>query len=162
MPFLLRMVKKSRWYDLPEWLDADAARGDALRDLLTDEDTLSFWEVDSAYENLNRIVAALAAKRDDFQAFDYLLLEDERVRQLGIEIVPTPGDCADTEAGMSWHRDLVKLSATRVAALAALARQSGQVKRMPWKDVRTAVVAGLAERHLDLGEFNTKLAAKCT
>ncbi|MBI3909964.1 MAG: hypothetical protein HY320_03410 [Armatimonadetes bacterium] len=144
MPFLLRAIRKNRWYldERPDWLPPEEAHADTLADLNTAENALSVWHIDDDQANLRRVAAALAGTRQAISNLDYLLVDTRVIRDLGIEIEPNLGFSADPEANANWHRDLVKLSATQLAKLATVALKHGERARIPQKDVRTLLAEG--------------------
>ena len=105
-----------------EWLSEGEVPADTLRDLRPDRDALSVWEVgeQTDIEVVDRVVAALAAGRERLDRFHCLLIDEAYVRALDIAIEESEGqNCADEEVKASRHRDLMRLSAEKVAQLAA-------------------------------------------
>jgi hypothetical protein len=122
MPFVLRKVRKAKWYkheNVP-WLKAGELQADALGDLYTENNTLSVWLVTNDKSNLQRIAAALAGNCEYLSNLDYALLNVELIADLNIKIVQKAGDSADDTANNSWHYDLTELSAMDLLALARL------------------------------------------
>ena len=104
--------------DAPSWLADRDAPGPPLNDFIPDEQgKLSVWEVERDNSNLSRIVAAIAATRQDISNIDYVLFDSRAVRAAGVGLVTGPGQSPDHAAKQKWHRDLAELSAKRAARL---------------------------------------------
>jgi hypothetical protein len=72
MPFILRTIRKDRWYrieDVP-WLEEGDIHADPLADLNTKANELSVWLIEDDRSNLNRVVSALAATRTHISNLD--------------------------------------------------------------------------------------------
>ena len=118
MTLVLRLIRQSRW-DSPErfeWLGEGDIPADPLADFAnTCENCLSVWFLDGK-EDLNDIVAALAAAREKADKLDFMLFAEEHLRTAGIKVRATTGDTPDAAVN-GRHRDLVQLSAAKVLAL---------------------------------------------
>src|SRR5438045_1847252 len=128
MPFLLRKLTKQKWQ--PEyaigWLLEGDLQADALNDLATQNNELSVFHIDDDKSNLNRVVAALAAKRDSLDKLDYALVASQIADDAGFKTRMIKGDTAD-EAVNQWHRDITELSVANLANLAVVIKQRGQI-----------------------------------
>lgn len=142
-----------------EWLPPGELQADSLLDLETEGNTLSVYRVEDDRSNLDRLIAALAANRDDPVNFDYALFDIGAVDELKIRAEQAQGDTPDRTVNDTWHHDLRDLT---VGQLTGLARTvAGGVRdRVPRKHVirliRHAVAAGL----LDASRMKEKLLAK--
>ena len=118
MPFLLRAINNVRRWDKVAWLEEGKGQAMALLDLKPEENKLSFWHVESNESNLNIVIAAIIAGKDDCpQAFDYALFDQSLLEETGVRIEHTPGHSFHKEADKYWHRDTTKLSADNVAEI---------------------------------------------
>lgn len=151
MPKILRKIKRSRWYgaDEVDWLAEGEVQAEALVDLETQSNTLSVWIVDDDDSNLDRVVAALAAKCGSKTIVDYVTIDQKRIDDIGLLMQQTSGDSPDSAANSMWHRDLQHLTVNGVAALAAELSANGQRNRMTWLKVKAAV-----QRSVDAGYFS--------
>ena len=77
MPFVLRKIRKSKWWKHPgvPWLAHSDLQADALGDLQTSSNQLSVYHIEDDKSNLEQIVTALAASRDTIANLDYALLD---------------------------------------------------------------------------------------
>ena len=150
MPLLLRIIRKSRWYqgDPPPWLAPGDLPADPLGDLTTQDNKLSVWRVEESHSNLNQIIAAVAATRDSVSNVDYALFDEKILSQYNIEVRETKGETFDEQINV-YHRDLVELSASALVTLARAIRANATIDRRPPKEVgqliRQAVSAGRIE-----------------
>jgi hypothetical protein len=159
VPFLLRAIRKAKWYrnpDLP-WLSEGELQADALYDLKTDNNILSVWHILDDHSNKEQIITALAATRQHPVQFDYFLLEEQYPRELNIKIVEIPGDSPDQGIN-SWHRDLIELSAEKLMQLARAIQLHAQRERIPHSNVRRLLAQALLSGRHD--PTKTKLAAE--
>ena len=149
MPFLLRTVRKARWYQHPHkeypWLVAGELQADALLDFVTEHNSLSVWVIDDNRENLLRVIAALAANRDKPSNLDFALIDERTVSDFVISVEETPGDTADDEVN-KWHLDLVKLT---VSKLVKLVNATKTPERVPAKNVSRLIIDSVTSSHID-------------
>lgn len=116
MPLLLRTLRKNKFVRelQPAWVPADDVQADALKDLESGENQLSFWLLDDELSDLDRLLAGLAANRDQLANIDFAVIPLEMITQLGIRIEENPGDCLDPQMSL-LHRDLSQLTARQAA-----------------------------------------------
>ena len=134
MSFLLRTINKRRW-DKKAWLKEGKAQANALGDLQTRGNRLSFWHVDDNKSNLCQVVSAIAAGRDVPEKFDYAIFNQNLLKKSDIEIEQTAGDSFHKEADEHWHRDTANLSAENVAEIANIIMKHGMKDRIAASDV---------------------------
>ncbi len=150
MPLLLRTIRKPRWYEVA-WLEEGKAQADALRDLVTTENKLSVWHVEDDKSNLYQVVAAIAATRDHASNFDYALFDQTLLTRIRARIENTVGHTFHKEANACWHRDIVELSAEKIAELANIIMERGTKDRISEIKVislvKQAVTSGIVDMH---------------
>lgn len=150
MSFVLRKLdRKAAFYQLPT-LKVGDVQADALADLKTSGNALSVWMVQENLANLDRIVAALAAKRDILAKLDYALLERHALDSLGIQVVQKRGDSFDDQANDLWHQDLMDLSGTKLLKLAAMMQAKAKLVRHNKGEVRDFIAASIDDGFIDL------------
>ncbi len=159
---LLRTVRRSRWYGLPDipWLPDGEAQADALKDLRTEDNTLSLWHVEDNERNLARVLIAATAGRSDIANIDYLLFDSEVLHACSLEAKHTHGDSLDNEANNLWHLDIENLTASAVARLAALLFVKGETYRVFEKEVLDWLRGVVSSGHIDRGRLKDKLRLK--
>jgi hypothetical protein len=159
MPFLMRTVRKGRWHQ-QDWLPVGEPPADALADISTQSNELSVWLIEDDRSNLNRVAAALAAARDSVSNLDYRLVP---VGWVGIHRIPvqaTEGRTADLQANQKWHRDIPRLTASRLLSLARCMWRRGVAGRISERRVEELLLSGLRTGQLGRERLNQKLAAK--
>lgn len=106
-----------------------------------------------------RIAVALAAGRDELAQYDYALVDEERVAGVPITLRKTPGGTCDEQVN-DLHVDLVNLTATAVAKLAAIVLEiskAGELRRILKPDMKDQIHKALELKHLDESRLNPKL-----
>lgn len=158
MPFLLRLIKRHRWYIEPAqpFLDAGNFPADPLADLNTENNILSVWQIDNGQSNLDRVVTALAANRQFADKVDYALVEQSAVDDLGIQIERAFGQTPDNHAN-GWHRDLRQLSATNLVGLAKAILDENKRGRISAKEIKRLLRDAVESGHVSFDELQPKL-----
>jgi hypothetical protein len=161
MPFLLRKVKLSRWVrSACPWLGYGEIPADVLMDLGTQNNELSLWEVDDDRANLNRIISAMAATKENFDPFDFMLIDRRRVEDTGLALESSPGDTPD-EGAQAWHYGVSLLTTQKVNLLAAAYWEHGlDADRVYEPDVTSWVIQGVRESRLNPAAMKPKLRGK--
>ena len=162
MPLLLRITRRAKWYKNPNvpWLPAGELQADALGDLNTKVNELSVWYIDEDRTNFERVISALAAKRDVAANFDYALIDSEEISDLNLKMVQTPGDSLDEEANKSWHRDIRELTASLLFELARAIRAKGEIDRIDWKDVGAWLGDSISDGKIDENQLKEGVRLK--
>ncbi len=151
MPFLLRTLRKNKFVRelQPAWVPADDVQAGALKDLESGENQLSFWLLDDELSDLDRLLAGLAANRDQLANLDFALIPLEKIVELRLQIEENPGDCLDAQMGL-LHRDRAQLTASHLAALAKTISLHCQLERRSKSQVRTLLLNSVAVGYLDV------------
>jgi len=80
MPLYLLMINKRKWDRLNvPWLKPNQIQADPLGDLRINEGALSVWHIEDDESNLDLVIAALVATRQNFDKFEYGLFDQEIV-----------------------------------------------------------------------------------
>lgn len=134
MPYLLRKIKnKSNWFRkpaLPKEVTLGEISADVLGDLITTNNALSVWAIEDDRSNLPRVLAAIAATRDNLQKCDYLLFDRSAAEARGLKLRQTPATSPDSEAAGTWHFELVDLTVGSLADLAKEMFCNGEAARV--------------------------------
>jgi hypothetical protein len=133
-------------------------QADALSDLRTARNALSVWNVDPALNNLSGVLTALASNRDQLDKVDYTLIDENLLPKIAIECVKSPANTAYLTLN-AHHRDLIKLTAGKIAALAREMMPLSHV-RVPEKKVRELLRSALRDGLLDRSLIKAKLIAE--
>ena len=161
MGFLLRQIRKSKWYahkDVP-WLGEGNIQADALADLKTEDNALSVWFIEGDKTNLEDVVAALAAGRDVIANFDYALIDESLVTEIGIKVTATPGEVGDPRVRI-WHRDLAELSGGKLYGLALAISKHGEKQRVLPDTVTDLVRRAVASGGIRLADLKPEIASR--
>ena len=159
MPFLLRVISKPRWYKVV-WLEGGKAQANALVDLRTKENKLSFWHVNDDESNLYQIAAAIAAGRDVPDKFDYALFDQNLLKQISVGIDQTAGDSFHKEADKHWHCDTTDLSADNVAEIANIIMEHGIKDRISQREIVRLVKQEVSSGVIDVTPLKDRLKQK--
>jgi hypothetical protein len=163
MPYLLRKIRKARWYKgSVAWLQKDLPQADALVDLSTKNNRLSVWLITDDKSNLNRIIAALACACETVSNLDYALIDIADLNDLGLQFDEVPGDSADDLANKMWHRDLIELSAKSVYDLVCSLHARATTERVTENQIKQLVKQGLQSSVLDRSRIRLKESALTT
>lgn len=150
MPLLLRKISKPRWYK-EAWLEEGKAAADPLRDLETKENKLSVWHIEDDKSNLYQVVTAIATTLQYASNLDYALFNHTLLTKTGVRIEDTEGHTFHKEANASWHRDIVELSAEKIAELANIIMEHGTKNRIGESEVigllKQAVTSGVIDKN---------------
>ena len=164
MPLAIRTIRLARWDEdailRASWLGEGEMVADPLGDLCTKNGELSVWHVEDDRSNLERVLLAFAATRDYLANVDYVLFDQDVLRQLGVEAMHSRGGTPDELVNSEWHRDIVELSCRRVVTLAESLIRSGQRDRMPRKRVRALLTEAIEQGRLELGRLSEKMKAE--
>lgn len=163
MAIALRKINNKRHWDprdaSVQWLQADEAEGDALGDLRTKENRLSIFVIEQENEALlNRVLCALACNCEKLDRLDYLVFDPEELAALRFETEQTLGDTPDPTIN-PLHRDIVALSASRLAQLANALQAGADAKRKTPAEVRDLIKAAVESGTIPRDKLTSKLAA---
>lgn len=161
MPSLLRVANKRRWdWNSSDfsWLPPGEIPAAPFGDLApSTASALSVWLIEDDESNLDRIVAALAACRKHLDKFDYALIDERALVELGIQMEAKAEPCPDQEASERWHRNMVRLTSAHLNALVNLIRSSGQLKRLLKPQVEALLKEAITSGRLDLSRIERGL-----
>jgi hypothetical protein len=158
--FLLRKIEKHRWNKEVANKSAGLPLGECpadtlVFDLKTEKNTLSFWHIEDDYSNLNLVVVAIACTRESLDTLDYGLVSVAAIDKIGIKIEPNPNDTVYNIVN-TWHRDLVKLTASNLASLAQTMWNQIEPQRVSDKAILEYIVSGVASGELDRAKIKIK------
>jgi hypothetical protein len=133
---LRKLDRKLPWGDPlgdEPWLAANDLRADALRDLETEENKLSIWELSEEIPQ-SRILAALAAMREHAAKVDFIVFDFAILDELKIARERAGGNTLD--AGVNdRHLDLIQLTARKLSDFGARIRAARRAERYYPKQV---------------------------
>jgi len=154
MPWWVRKLGSKTLWDDPtpeeaDWLGPGDLRADALRDLETEQNTLSIFEVDEQSGiSESRILAALAANCNNLAKADFVVFDSPIIGELGIVYERIDGRTFDGGVN-ARHVNLVKLTAGKLAAFGARVRSDGDKKRYTKKDVLRLIRDSVSRGFID-------------
>ncbi|MEK6322902.1 MAG: hypothetical protein AABN33_14595 [Acidobacteriota bacterium] len=162
MPFLLRKIRKARWYkhDRVPWLIEGDLQADALDDLRTTGNKLSIYLIDDDDTTLERVASALVTANTEYISdFEYALIGYEVFQELDIKSEDSEGETPDGLVN-SWHRDLLELTAVKIVALANAIQTRAERKVFLKRRVTRMVLDALATQQLDRARMKPALLEK--
>lgn len=162
MGLVLRKIKKAKWYKhkaIP-WLKEGELQADALADLKTTDNNLSFWIVEDDKSNLDRIITALAAKCQYVTNIDFVLLEQSVFDKLKIRYKKSIGDSHDLEINTKWHIDIIELTASKLYELAKEIQENGEKKRYNEKKVTKLIIESINTGKISKTNLQEKVLTK--
>src|SRR5687768_15193465 len=154
MAFLLRTISRGKWVP-PAWMQTGEVPADALTDLRSKDNILSVWAIDDAQTNLNAVIEAFAADREQLDKLDYTLVEQQLLPPISITVAVVEANTPHATANAN-HRDLVELTVDKVAALARVMMPLTRV-RIPQTRVKELLTAALSEGRLDRTKMKAEL-----
>jgi hypothetical protein len=156
-----KLDRKQKWDDPQKsepWLGAYDLRADALRDLETERNRLSVYEV-SEEISLPRILAALAAKRHHASILDFIVFDSAILDELAIAHERVKGDTHD--AGVNaCHIDLIQLTAKKLSDFGGRIRAARKAERHLDKKVVLLIQDSVDRGFIDCNQLKPGLAAK--
>ena len=156
MAFLLRKIRKNRWYkEKFDWLPDGELQADPLSDLGTKSNELSVYHVVIDESNLDRIIASLAANSEQCDNFDFAIFDENIISELGIKIKKSKGELPDEQVN-NWHSDLCELSATKLVILAKAIYDKAKTGRKVPEQVLNLVADSLRKGRIDRGRIKWK------
>ena len=155
----MRVVKKSRWHARPDWdgWEEGDIQGDALLDLRTQDNALSVFRVDES-AGIGRIIAALAATRENLSHLDYVVFDDAPLEPIGVNMVQRDGKTPDNEVN-DIHYDVVNLTVLKLVQLAQTVSQC-RPERVPKIEVKAKLRQSLESRWLDTEKVDDGLLSQ--
>lgn len=161
MPFLLRTLRKNKFDEelQPEWVPDSDIQADALKDLQTTDNCLSVWQIDDEKTHLNRLLAAIAAGRENLANIDYALIDIAEVTGLGLDLVKNDGQILD-DAMKTFHRDIVKISAYSLGRLAVVIQEKANLERLSKQGTRSAILDSVNAGYIQGSDLKEKMKEK--
>lgn len=159
MAYLLRKIRKSRWYKTEEtaWLSEDDLQADALGDLVEQANKFSVFTIDENQSNFERVIAALGANTDRPSNIDFALFNEMVIYDLGIKIENVGGELPDEQVN-NWHNDLCELSASKVFNLAMTIKAKAKIDRIYPRQIFNLVANSLIKGQIDRPRIKWKSA----
>ena len=122
------------------------AQADAVKNFRTRNNALSVFIADDA-DNINRILAAIAAGSDKIYNADYAIFDADILDQHQINYEKCPGETPDTTVN-ELHVDLKNLTAHQICLLTQDIQNQGTIDRVSKRDINAEINKGLAENYL--------------
>lgn len=161
MPFILRKVRKNRWYKS----EAESALGkgdvpaDPLGDLQTRGNVLSIWRIDDQKSNLDRIACAIAVGADRASNLDYVILDFKYFNKLKLKHEFSRGGTLDSTIN-DCHIDIQELTGKKLISLTRAFLKHGEVGRKLEKDVLELIKEAIESEQIDSTKINPAIIKK--
>jgi len=150
MTFLLRKIRKNRWYKTEpiDWLLDGELQADPLGDLATKSNELSVYHVVADESNLDRIIASLAVNVEQLSHVDFAIFDEKIISDVGIKMKESEGDLPDEQVN-KWHSDLYEISAVKLLTLAKEINDKAKIERRSFMQVLNMVANSLNNNYFD-------------
>src|SRR5687768_6860290 len=113
MLFLRKLGAKQRFVK-EDWFGDNDVKGDALKDVSTDNNAISVYRVESRDDPMiGRVVFALTLTRDSVADMDIVLLDEEVIRNCGIDAQKNSGSTPVLDVNEA-HYDLGRFSGIKL------------------------------------------------
>lgn len=160
MPQYLLMINKRKWDRLNvPWLKPNQIQADPLGDLRVNEGALSVWHIEDDKSNLDLVIVALAAARQNFDKFEYGLFDQNIASGFNIKVQITPGNSLIDTAN-AWHRDFIELTAEQALNLVNTIFDDLEKHRLYDDEVQNRILEAIKTGHLNLQNLNKSLRNK--
>lgn len=156
MSVIFRKLERKRHWDDKPWLEIGDVQADSTKCFETDENKLSVFVLDKPDQQIERVVAALAANRDYLCELDLAIVPEKALELCAIRRDNIQGETPDSEVN-EWHKDFIELSISKIACLATAIKREGQIKRYQPKKVAEAIKFSLEANYFDISNLNQKL-----
>ena len=156
MTVILRKLSQKRNWDNVSWLNIGCVQADAIKCLVTCENKLSVFVLNDCDEQVERVVAALAAKRDYLTHIDLAIAPEHILPKCGIRTNSVKGETPDLEVN-KWHQDLMELTTSKISQLAESIKLEGEIKRYQKSRVERAIKKSLGSNSISIERIGAKL-----
>jgi|WetSurMetagenome_2_1015567.scaffolds.fasta_scaffold501911_2 hypothetical protein len=160
MPYLLRTIRKTRWIRDPNiaW-QQNVVKADAMIDLKTEENCLSVWYIQDNKSNLDEVITALAANRDDVVVMDYMIIDASIPESIKIKMTDDKGNSPYKDANL-WHRHLIELTTEKMYLLSKEMCERGiKIRKLP-KEISALLINALETNKIDANLLKRKLVER--
>jgi len=160
MPFILRKIKRARWYgrDVFPWLTEGEIQADHLGDLYTSDNKLSVWLVENIDQDLKKVVTALASNSTTVSNIDYALLDKTHLSGIGVKFEKELGVTPYEEVN-SLHYNLIELTASKLVGLSKVFMAESKRDRFIEPQVTSLLKTALGAGQIAQEKLNEKLKA---
>jgi len=163
VPVFVRMIAGAKWEQSADLREGEIAADAVTGDLRTTQNSLSFWRcraVDGG--ELRNAALAMAAARDRLDRLDLVYLDEDWIRESGLEFRATPGN-TPVSSLRSSHVDVDQLDLTRLGAIAgmiATAHRTNAELKMSRLEVLAIIVKAVRDGLVSIDALRGDLRAK--
>ncbi|MCX5826294.1 MAG: hypothetical protein NTY86_23195 [Deltaproteobacteria bacterium] len=161
MAFILRKVRKNRWYkgEAESALSINDVPADPLGDLQTNCNALSIWLIDDEKSNLDQVASALAVDRGVLSNLDYALLDFKYFNKLKFKYKSSRGGTLDNRIN-ECHIDIQELSGKKLVRLAKAFFRYAEIQRIPEKKVLELIKKAIESKQIDSTKIKPAIIEK--
>ena len=152
MTVILRKLENKRHWDEASWLDSNDTQADVLKNFSTSNNELSIFVLEEPDAQIERVVAALAARRDFLSHLDLAVVPCEVLEECDIDSSDVQGETPDQEVN-GWHQNLIQLTVSKISLLISFVKSEGDFKRYQGKDVEQAIKNSLDANAFDVASI---------
>ena len=158
-----RKVQRSKWVGIAG-LKAGEFPADALRNLSTDKNTLSFWLVDpDRVDWWSDAALALASTRDSLDSIEVIFVEQGVIETLSVSVSSTPGNVPVPDL-IDQHVDFELLDLQRLCGIACAVGNGFNLKwrKLSKNEVKCLIGAAISANRIELDKLKPKLRREFT
>lgn len=158
MAQILRGVNRSRWLaDVEEmpWIGQGEFPSEAFQDLETSKGCLSVYLVTDETP-IDKVITALASKRSNVSVYDYIVIDEQVLKQAGFALEATMGETPDRDVN-KYHLHIYRLTAQKLWRLAEILNGDGHRDRVRLPRMRELLLDALRTNVLDTTIMNQDL-----
>ena len=170
LPLLFRKIDhKSNWDNFrsnsPNWIDSGDVSGDLLKDLQTTNNDLSVYEVADSNSNLDKLISAMAANRQNLKPFYYILIERDTIESNNYSLASAVGGTLSKEVN-NFHINIEKLSGFKLVKLAKFFVEKSElnnteiINRVRVGDVLEKIINSIINNEFSINKLSGKLKNK--
>ena len=155
MAKFVRKLEKAVWWDKEEGQALESLGADALKNVATDDNELSIYEVEED-AHLPLILAALSSRRQHIKDAEYCLFDGAVLAEAGVKTKRTKGNTS-CKLVNGLHYDLVDLTALSLTKFVLHAAHGGELDSIDKKQVLELIKSYVQSGEIDVKELHAEV-----
>lgn len=159
MNLLLRQIRQDRWHEIENaWFGGDDIQADAVSDLRSTENKLSFWRIFADQTNLDLVITGISSGFELEDPFDFALIHEQHVVDAGFKIIPSAANTVLKEANR-FHVDIIELTGNTLVKLSKIIMDC-EKERYLQPQIWSLLAKGIQRKLFALDDLRTKKIRK--
>lgn len=160
MQYFRMIGKKAQWIQYYN-LNLESVCSDIVTNCLrTTDNTLSLWKV-SSEEEIEKAVIALSSRRDNVQKFDYILIPEDIMDEIGLILKDSDGK-SPLKSFNDKHCDIIELNYSKMGIVVKLIQDllkndENSIKRVHLSEVKKLLSDAISKEELDQNMLSDRL-----